>query len=413
MKSRGSSWVSCFILAKLALDFPCLLYADPPSIKEPIRVRTVQEAAISGELESLSLSHGMRLILDGEARQIETADIISVQRVRVASSNAKPTWPVLEQAEIGLELVNGDRIAGELGSSTDSISLSTQNWGTLTLPLERVSAILLSSADLPAYADSLRWFRRQKDESNDRVLLTNGDVVSGFLLGVSRAGLQLGVGDDTSTIPLRLAVAAHVIHPSAGPLKQPHAMISLVDGQRLTVVELDWKGDAIRGKAPSGEVVEPLVGQIDSIAFEGGRWEWVMLKPPAEAKHTAMLKMEWKHVVDHNVLGGPLRVAGNLFEKGIGVHSKSLLSFNLDGHYREFVTSFGIDDDSGAWANVQTIIRVDGQQRYEKSDVVAGTLYGPVRVDLTGGKSLELVVDFGKNGDIQDRLDWIEPILVK
>jgi len=95
------------------------------------------------------------------------------------------------------------------------------------------------------------------------------------------------------------------------------------------------------------------------------------------------------------------------------VHSKSVLSYGLDGAYREFVTSFGMDDDSGRGANVKVAILVDGQQRFERSNVVSGVLHGPVRVDVAGAKRLELVVDFGLNGDVQDRFDWIEPGLVK
>ena len=35
------------------------------------------------------------------------------------------------------------------------------------------------------------------------------------------------------------------------------------------------------------------------------------------------------------------------------------------------------------------------------------------RIDVGGAKQLTLEVDFGRNGDIQDRFDWIEPGLVK
>jgi hypothetical protein len=56
---------------------------------------------------------------------------------------------------------------------------------------------------------------------------------------------------------------------------------------------------------------------------------------------------------------------------------------------------------------------VDGQQRFERSDVVRGKLHGPVRIDVSGAKQVTLEVDFGRNGDIQDRFDWIEPGLVK
>jgi hypothetical protein len=279
--------------------------------------------------------------------------------------------------------------------------------------MERLSGVLFSSAGTPAYADSLDWFRRDADSSDDRLLLTNGDVVRGFIAGMSREGVRLEIGDEVNTVPLRLAVAARLVHPPAQTSSGPHAVVSLVDGQRLTVLAFEWSEGKVKARTSTGENVEPDADRVHTVAFHGGRWEWLSAKVPAFAQHVAMLSMEWKHRLDRNVLGGPLRVAGRRYERGIGVHSKSVLTYDLDGAYKGFVTSLGMDDDSGRGANVKTMILVDGQQRFERSNVVAGVLHGPVRVDVAGAKRLELVVDFGLNGDIQDRFDWIEPGLVK
>lgn len=403
-----------FVLAGFfAALFSSVHTTEAQAEKVPVQVRTVQETAIGGQLKSLSFDNGLQLDVDGEAKHIETDDLITIQRTEFSPGHGTSPWPSLEHEEVGLELVNGDRIAGQIGSGTDSISLTTQDWGVLSAPMEQVSTMLFSAADLPAFADSLRWFRRKKDATNDRVLLTNGDVAEGFITAVSRDGLRLEVGDDTTTIPLRLAVAAQVIHPPASPPGMRHAVLTLVDGQRLTLTEMSWKASKVRGKTANGEFVEPPSDRIESVAFEGGRWEWLSAKSPLRSEHTPMLGMEFKPVMDRNVLGGELRVGGGVFQHGFGVHSKSTLTFELSGAYKELVTSFGMDDDSGTAANVQVVIRVDGQQRFEKSDIAAGTLHGPVRIDVAGARQLELSVDFGKNGDIQDRFDWIEPGLVK
>ncbi len=412
--SRKSS-VNPAVLIPLLWALPALALQPLPDARVPLRVRTITESHLEGTLISLSLEGGLRLNVEGEQRQIDTRDLISISRTDFGTPSVDAVaGPSLGRDEVALELVGGDRIFGRLGQSkSESIAVETEAWGQLTLSMERLTLILFSNAELPAYSDSLRWFRRQNEATDDRLLLTNGDVVRGFVTGVDREGLRMEVGDEVSTIPLRLAVAAKLVHPPARVRQVRQAIVSLVDGQRLTVAELEWNGDKARARIEGGEMVEPPGDRIASIAFEGGRWTWLSAMSPARAEHTPMLSLEWKHALDRNVLGGPLRVAGVRFERGIGVHSKSVLTYELDGTYKEFVTSFGMDDDSGRGASVNAIVLVDGRQRFERNDVVPGVLHGPVRVDVAEAHRLELVVDFGLNGDIQDRFDWVEPGLVK
>jgi hypothetical protein len=88
-------------------------------------------------------------------------------------------------------------------------------------------------------------------------------------------------------------------------------------------------------------------------------------------------------------------------------------SFELGGRYREFVTALGLDDTSGPLADVDVRVRVDGQTRYTKEHVRRGELIGPIRLELGGASRIELIVDFGANGDPQDRFDWVEPALIR
>jgi len=40
-------------------------------------------------------------------------------------------------------------------------------------------------------------------------------------------------------------------------------------------------------------------------------------------------------------------------------------------------------------------------------------LHGPVRINVLKANHLELFVDFGAHGDVQDRFNWVETALVR
>ena len=95
------------------------------------------------------------------------------------------------------------------------------------------------------------------------------------------------------------------------------------------------------------------------------------------------------------------------------MHSRSSLTYDLQGAYTEFVTSYGIDDAGGPLADVNVDIRVDGRPAHRRERVGFNKLYGPVRVDVAQADRIELIVEFGRMGGVQDRFDWIEPGLIR
>jgi hypothetical protein len=56
---------------------------------------------------------------------------------------------------------------------------------------------------------------------------------------------------------------------------------------------------------------------------------------------------------------------------------------------------------------------VDDTRRFGKENIRRGTRHGLVRLDVKKAQRLELIVDFGQNGDLQDRFNWIEPALIR
>jgi hypothetical protein len=137
------------------------------------------------------------------------------------------------------------------------------------------------------------------------------------------------------------------------------------------------------------------------------------LKPKAH-EHRAFLGVKWTYQMDHSASGGSIRLGGSSYDKGIGLHSESRLTFALNGQYRRFEALVGLDDRTGRGGRAIIRVLVDGQAKdIGAPEVTSASAPRPIEVDITGGKELTLVVEFGPGGDVCDDVDWAEARLIK
>ena len=76
-----------------------------------------------------------------------------------------------------------------------------------------------------------------------------------------------------------------------------------------------------------------------------------------------------------------------------------------------FRTQFAIDGDA-PYADVNVRIKLDGQVVHETRDLRAGILSPVIWLDVSGAHTLTLEVE-ALNDQVQARLNWIEPALLR
>ena len=380
-----------------------------------VLVRTIHPELQRGRLVALSLRDGAVLRRGADEVHLPLEDIIritaaDVSEARAASSGASD----LPSDEWTVFLGSGDVLRGRVVDGFDeTLVLDTRDLRRVSISLESVSRIVSPRARRAAYDESRRLFERAGPTDDDVVLLTNGDVLRGFVVGMDAESLLFDTGTGQTQVPLRLVLSARFAHALRQTPDTPYLVLSFKDGGRVTVVAFELEGGAAEARLLTGSRVSVEMDRVARVDLVGGRWEWLSEHAPISVESASMLALDWAYGVDRNVRGGPIVVAGERFRRGFGVHSRSALTFALKGRYTQFVTWFGMDDDSGPFADVSVLVLVDGQRRYQQSGVRLGTLTGPVRLDVTNAKRIELIVEFGENGDLQDRFDWVEPGLVR
>ena len=386
---------------------PGTMAAQTQPTRADIVATTVEKDSTTGQLKALSLRDGLIVRTDSDdERRIPLIDLVRITTsARLAERDPR---------NITLTLTDGDVLYGRIGESTgETMLLETADVGRLSVPLDVVAGMNSAQASSSAFGESVDWLDRVRADTEDCILLTNADVVRGFVTGINADGVAIESSLGETTIPHRLVLAVRLASQPSAKIDSPHIIVTLGRSGRLTATDLEWSDSVVEARLRFGERIRIEAERIVSIDVVGGRWEWLAQHQPISYEHTPMLSLDWKYVADRNVLGGPISVAGRSFEHGIGVHSRSSLTYDLQGAYTQFVTSFGIDDDSGPYADVSVLILVDGKRRFAQEHLRRGQLSDPLRLDVTRAKRIELIVDFGDNGDLQDRFNWVNPALIR
>jgi hypothetical protein len=111
-------------------------------------------------------------------------------------------------------------------------------------------------------------------------------------------------------------------------------------------------------------------------------------------------------------LGRPLTAGGQVFEKGLGVKARSLLTFRPPEGFALFSTLLALDDETEGRGDCLCRVLGDGQVLYE------GRIKGkdkPVALELPvkGLRKLTLAVEPGEGYDLSDHIDWCDARWIK
>lgn len=394
-------------LLSVCLAQVTLMAAPPPPID--LNVKTVSEDSIRGRLVTLTQKEGLYLDeLSGERRHIPLDDLVRF------TTTASPKTLSITKRYMEFRMRNGDRIGGVVSKGDEnSVLVNTIDLGGIRLPMEDINRIYLLTTSKPTDRAVLNWFDRTDHSKEDMILLSNGDVISGFITTLEPDGINIESAMGETKVINRLIVAVRFTAAPAKEITGQHLVVTFTNSGRFTFSDLQLTGRSGKATLITGQKITLETERIARVDMIGGRWHWLASSTPISQQHTPMLSLNFEAQNNLNVLGEPIIVLGKTYEHGIGVHSRSSLIYDLQGKYKKFVTHFGLDDHSGPYADVNVVIRVDDKPQFIEEGVRPGKLYGPVLLDVTKARRIELFVDFGENGDLQDRFNWVEPALIR
>lgn len=369
--------------------------------------------------------------LKGDAHQGQLVELTATNVVlRNGDTNVK--LPIAEVLEIRLPesksselpLAGGARVALRDGTQLlgtrysvagNQATLETAHYGRLSLPLNAVASVRFGapSQKLDAAWDGLV----QRDAKKDLLVIKKGDVldqlagVVGNIDAAPNAKVKLLLDGDEIPVNLEKVYGIIYARPAASAAKGT-CQIAMSNSDQLQVQQITWNGTALQAKLVAGPEITLPLERVRALDFSSGKVRYLSQLEPREVKYVPFFDITWTYHRDRNLDGGPLRLGGKTYRRGLALHSRTLLRYRIGGEYGRFQAVMGIDEVVDRQGDVHVVISGDGKVLHE-SDVRGVDPPKPLDLDVTGVRDLDILVDFGGDLDIADHLDLADAKLVK
>ena len=317
-------------------------------------------------------------------------------------------------------LADGGRLHGEL---TDPVEGSDALFGrtplaeVTTLAYDRLAAVQLvigdrfprsqsGSADADAFRQALANRRPGQD-----ILVTRGSddvkILAGRLelLGTQRGLFAFGGRVRTFQTSRIYGVIFAAGAVSQNPKRYP-VTATLRDGSVFSGQLLGADAVSIRMATSWGLTVDVALANLSNLRIFSERVVYVSDLEPPDEHVEGILHSPSAVRRDRNVADGPLKIGGRHFDKGLGVHSRTELTYQIDGDYAEFAATIGLDDAVRPRGSVVFSVRGDGRILFDSAELTGSDPPRDVIVNVLGVETLTLIVDFGRGLDLGDYADW-------
>jgi hypothetical protein len=306
-----------------------------------------------------------------------------------------------------LHLAGGGQISGDpVEVKGNNLIWNSPILGEFSVPMKQLLALTHPGGQVPET-------RRREDV----VTLANGDTLRGIVAGMSAGKVTVQGDAGSNEVPLSSVTLINFAATAGNPAPANGFRVKFDDGSSVIATALDAAADKVSLTLGKDAPRAVDMNRIASIEQVNGPVSWLSSRPTVESVYIPFIGTPQNNTakMDHNWTGqDPIRFGSQEFAHGIGVHSYSRLSWTLDGTYTVLRTRYAIDTkDANSQADVTIRILLDGKVVYEQPHVRAGALSPVVIEDLKDAKKLTLEVDYGDNLDTQDRVNWIEPALLK
>src|SRR5262249_34500176 len=196
----------------------------------------------------------------------------------------------------------------------------------------------------------------------------------------------------------KLARAAGMVFVRRPDTAAPATLCKVIDaaGNLLIAAAIKLEdGKVIVNTVRGATVTYPELARIARLDFSRGKLTYLSDLDPVEKEETSTEDFVFPYRRDKNLYGGPMRMKGVHYAKGLALHSKTVLVYDIGGDYKELRAMLGVDDTvlTQNRVAVQAIVTIQGDGRdLFKGEVKSRDEPKPIVIDVKGVKRLRITV---------------------
>lgn len=394
---------------RVAIGLAALVASALPVLAQA-RIERIDARSVAGRLLSISAS---KVVVESEGRTTSLATE-DVAEVRLAAS----AEPLKVQGQIVLSAPGGLLLASKsLAMRDGKISAVSELTGPLTLDLSAVGEVLLPTArQTPAQVREQIAGMDLPTAARDRLIVERSEQS-----WVSVEGVVQEIGETEITFEWKGAQrkvdrkTVRAIHLAGVAVpKAVRGMLVGREGSTMPFAKIDLEGDKMAADLMGAGVATIELASVAAVRFASDRVQNLSTLKPAKVVEKGYFDQVFAYQADRCAGGGALRLGGQEYAQGLGLHSRCELTWTLEGPFRRLVALVGIDDSVRPAGDAELTVLGDGKPLGQPLRLTGKDQPSTLEVDVAGVKELVIRVDFGADKvDAGDCVDLVGVRLIR
>ena len=397
-KNRVANFVTVTCIAVLGVTGMLADHAFGADI-----IETLEATCELGSVKSVTAKQVV-IVIDGKEKVFPTQDVASIT-LGQAQDTMKEKGRHVVTTVSGHVFVASSR---SLITEGEDLKFTNSLLGEVTLGFGRISDVFMPKPQITPESVRNRCQRLELlSKSFDMLVIQRNDGnwigAEGTFHGITENEIVFIV-DDQQRKKARSSCPA--IRLSS--LTKPTATVGEIVSSNGTIVKftsLTLEGKQITIEAPGLGLRTVDREKVAMIQMTSGRVVNLAEIEPAAVKEYGYFDETFNFRKNLSVSGKPIKLGGKIYPLGLGMHSFSEITWNIDGKFVKFVSLVGIDDSVKPLGDASVVFLCDG--KVVKTIRVEGKKAATnVIVDVKDVKKLTVRVGFGEDGlGVSDHVD--------
>jgi hypothetical protein len=318
-----------------------------------------------------------------------------------------------DQGEIAIvELRGGGRLAARRVTIADEKCYVDCRDASLAVPLDVVTAIRFAPGEKDVeFEKAIAAPLADRDRVFVKAPMEAVASVTGTIESLSNENLKVDIEGQVRELSRDQVFGVIVAQPAARE-PSPRCLVTFRDGSMLGGNSLSISDGKTTMTLTGTGTVRFAWSAVARVLIRSHQVAFLSDLKPVLEEQQPIVTWPLPAQRDKSVVGSVLTIADRSFDKGLGVHARSALTFAADKSWDTLAATIGLDASSGGRGDCVFVVEADGKKLLRRRMKGSDPPHN-VSVTITGCDRVTLTVEPGEGLDLADHADWCDARFIR